>query len=91
MPRLVEAIALGNTFAMIRAYEEIVDFIAASNRPEVVMSFEPSDETKERVADLIAREKRGELLDEEAEELDCYMKAEHIMRLAKAKARKRLP
>jgi hypothetical protein len=39
---------------MIRAYEEIVDFIAASNRLEAVVSFEPSEETKESVADLRA-------------------------------------
>ena len=75
---------------MIQAYEEIVDFIAASNRPEAVVSFEPSEETKQRVADLISREKSGELATEEADELDCYLRMEHVMRLAKAKARKRL-
>lgn len=76
---------------MIRAYEEIVDFIAGSNRPEAVVSFEASEQTKERVADLIAREKGGELSAEELDELDCYLRMEHVMRLAKAKARKLLP
>jgi hypothetical protein len=75
---------------MIRAYEEIVDFIAAGNRPEDVAAFQPSEETRQLVGDLIAREKRGELTEQEAAELDYFLKLEHIMRLAKAKARKRL-
>jgi hypothetical protein len=40
------------------------------------------------VADLIAREKASELTAEERSELDLYLQIEHIMRLAKAKARK---
>ncbi len=73
---------------MIRAYNEIVDFIASGTTPEAVANFCASDESKNRVEELIAREKVAELSAEERSELDHYFEIEHIMRLAKAKARK---
>jgi hypothetical protein len=72
---------------MIRAYEEIVDFIASGTTPQAVAHFEPSQETKDRVADLIHREKTGGLTPEETSELDHCLRMEHLMRLAKARAR----
>jgi hypothetical protein len=71
---------------MIPAYEEIVDFIAAGTTPQTVAHFEPSQGTKDRVADLIHREKTTGLDPDEASELDQYLRMEHIMRLAKARA-----
>ena len=72
---------------MIRAYDEIIDFIAAGTTPDAVARFEPSPQTKAYVADLIHREKTVGLTPEEASELDHYLKLEHVMRLAKARAR----
>ena len=72
---------------MKRAYEEIVEFIAAGTTPESVASFEPSQETKDYVADLIYKEKTNGLTPQESSELDHFMKLEHLMRLAKARAR----
>jgi hypothetical protein len=72
---------------MIRAYDEIVDFIAAGTTPSGVAHFEASAETKERVADSIRREKTTGLSADEALELDYFLKTEHLMRLAKARAR----
>lgn len=71
---------------MIRAYNEIVDFIASGTTPKAVAGFCASAESKKRVADLIALEKNSELSREERTELDHYFQIEHIMRLAKAKA-----
>lgn len=71
---------------MIRAYEEIVDFIAAGTTPRTVAHFEPSQETKDRVADLIHREKTIGLPPDEMSDLDNYLRVEHLMRLAKARA-----
>jgi hypothetical protein len=71
---------------MIRAYEEIVDFIAAGTSPQSVAAFEASEATKERVADLIHREKIAVLSPEETAELNHYLELEHLMRLAKARA-----
>lgn len=72
---------------MIRAYDEIVDFIAAGTTTDAVARFEPSQETKDYVADLIHKEKTGSLTAEESSELDHFVKLEHLMRLAKARAR----
>ena len=69
------------------AYQEVVDFIARGSSPEQVLAFRPSAEAKRRVADLIAREKNSALSPDETAELNHYMEVEHLMRLAKAKAR----
>ncbi len=72
---------------MVRAYDEIVEFIAAGTTPAEVARFEPSQQTKDYVADLVYKEKTAGLSSEESSELDHFMKLEHLMRLAKARAR----
>lgn len=72
---------------MSRAYDEIVEFIAAGSTPDSVARFEPSQRTKDYVADLIHKEKTAGLTPQESSELDDFMKFEHLMRLAKARAR----
>ncbi len=76
-----------NALQNYKAYQEVVDFIASSN-PAKVLVFKPSDEAKQRVSDLIEREKNEGLNQDEISELDYYMKIEHLMRMAKIKARK---
>ncbi len=76
---------------MTRVYEEIIDFIAAGTTPSGIVAFQPSEEAKARVADLIHREKTTGLSPEEAAELNHYLQLEHLMRLAKARARTHLP
>jgi hypothetical protein len=71
-------------------YDEIIDFIAAGTTPDRVIAFQPSDETKEHVADLIHREKTVGLSAEETAELTHFLELEHVMRLAKARARRHL-
>lgn len=72
----------------LRAYEELVDFIASGTNPSSVIAFRPSDSVKDRVRDLIYFEKTRGITEDEKSELDHYMQLEHLMRLAKAKARK---
>jgi hypothetical protein len=69
------------------AYFEIIDFIAAGTTPEAVAHFRPSPEAQRRLAELIEREKDSALSAEEKAELDHFMELEHILRMAKAKAR----
>jgi hypothetical protein len=76
-----------NALQNYKAYQEVVDFIASTN-PAKVLVFKPSDEAKQRVSDLIEREKLDGLNQDETSELDYYMKIEHLMRMAKIKARK---
>ena len=75
---------------MTRADEEIVDFIAGGTTPSRVADFQPSPEARQRVADLIDREKNASLSEEESAELARYLQIEHLMRRAKALARELL-
>ena len=71
-----------------KAYEEVVEFIAAGTNPGSVIAFHPSETAKRRVADLLFKEKTSDLSSDEQSELDHYMQLEHLMRLAKARARR---
>jgi aromatic ring-opening dioxygenase LigB subunit len=73
---------------MMKAYEEVIEFIAAETSPNKLIVFEPSEVVKDRVADLIYKEKTSGLSLDKKSELDHYMQLEHIMRLAKARAHK---
>lgn len=75
---------------MLRAYDEIIDFLAAGTTPKDLMRFQPSEATKARVAELIEIEKERSLSADEAAELNRCMELEHLMRLAKARARRHL-
>ena len=73
--------------AAIPSYLEIIDFIAAGTTPQAVADYHPSPEAQQRIAELIAREKESGLSPEEKSELDHFMDLEHILRVAKARAR----
>ena len=74
-------------FASTSAEQEIADFIASGTTPEAIIRFRPSEEATLRLENLIDREKEGTLSLEEKVELDHYMHLEHLLRMAKAKAR----
>lgn len=74
----------------LRAYEEVVEFIAAGTSPQNLVAFRPSASARERVAELLRREKTTALSLDEKSELDHYLQLEHLMRLAKARARQHI-
>ncbi len=74
----------------VRAYDEIVDFIASGTSPSGVIGFRPSEATRRRVNELLAAEREGRLSEAAAAELAHYLEVEHLMRLAKVRARARL-
>ena len=74
----------------VQVYEEVIDFIASGPSPSAVVSFRASDKVNSRVAELIEREKTEILTAEERAELDHHLELDHLMRLAKARARQRL-
>ena len=73
----------------MRPYEEVVQFIASLN-PRDVVNFKPSETARQRVWDLIERQKAAPLPTAKKSELDHYLEIEHLMRLAKARARQLL-
>ena len=68
------------------AYEEIINFLAAGITPQSLIEFQLSEFVKERVADLIFREKTEGISSDEKLELDHYFTLEHLLRLSKARA-----
>ena len=72
------------------AYEEIIDFIASGPSTGAVAEYQATTEQKARIAELLRREKDGALNADEKSELDHFSELEHLMRLAKARARERL-
>jgi hypothetical protein len=70
----------------LKAYDEVIDFIAATN-PDKVLAFRPSEVTTPRASKLIYREKTTGLAAEEEAELDHYMWLEHVLRMTKIRAR----
>ncbi len=73
---------------MTRVYEEIVDFIAGGSTQNDVAAWMPSQEARDRVAELVQGDKAGTLSPDERAELNHYLELEHLMRLAKARARR---
>ena len=69
------------------SYLEIIEFIASGTTPQAVADYSPSPEAQRRIAELIALEKEGRLSVEEKSELDHFIDLEHILRVAKARAR----
>jgi hypothetical protein len=58
--------------------------------PDKVLAFRPSEATTQGVSELIYREKTTGLSSEEKAERDHYMCLEHVMRMAKIRARQLL-
>ena len=75
---------------LAKAYDEVLDFLAAGTTTESIASFRPSAEAQMRVQELVARRGENKLSPEEDEELEEYLRLEHLMIMAKAKAQLRL-
>jgi hypothetical protein len=73
----------------MKPFEEIVKFIADTAGPEKLGAFKPSPAAEKRVAELLDRQKIGKLTSKENEELQLFVQLDHVMSLAKAKARAR--
>jgi hypothetical protein len=72
------------------SYEEIVDFIASGTTPESVVAFRPTKAAIQRVEELTAKSRDGVISQDEQAELDDYLQLEHLLILAKARARQKL-
>ncbi len=71
----------------MNARDELLDFLVGAIPATKLAGFQASKKARRRVWELIAKEKEGGLLPEEEVELDDYLKLEHLLVMAKAKAR----
>lgn len=74
--------------AIKRAYEDIINLIAVVTSPQRLMRFHLSMAARVRMAELIAREGKGELSPVEASELELYLELEQAFANARARARR---
>ena len=73
-----------------RFFDEVIDFLTSFPRPEDIVAFKPTVALQSRAEDLLDKKRDGALTPDEARELDYFMVIEHLMRMAKARARQRL-
>jgi hypothetical protein len=68
----------------------IIELLTSQPAPEQVLALHPSPELQARVSELLYRNKKETLSDQEETELERYLLLEHLVRLAKAHAYKQL-
>lgn len=75
---------------LAQAFDEILDFLAAGTTAQSIADFRPSDQAQARVRELIERRSEAAITPAENEELEEYLRLEHLMIMAKARAQIRL-
>lgn len=70
----------------ISAYDSLAEFMASLD-PVKVLAFHAPETLQNRVEELLEKKQEAGLLEEEQRELDHYLIYEHIIRLAKSRAR----
>ena len=71
----------------MKPFEEIVSFIASAAGAERLSAFRPTKAAQQRVESLLGKLKAGTIRPTERRELDLFVQLDHVMSLAKAKAR----
>ena len=74
----------------MKPYEELVEFMASLS-PREVVEFKPSENARQRVWDLIERQKSASLPSDEKAELDHYVEIEHLTPRARQLGDQRSP
>jgi hypothetical protein len=69
-----------------RAHDDMIEVLAVAPN---ISTFHPSDEAKARFWELVERSKSREITPDEKNELEQYNQLEHLMRLAKARAKQK--
>ncbi len=68
-------------------YSELVDLLAHGGGPESIIAFRSSETVQNRAAELLGRKRKGILTSDEQAELEAFTVREHIVRMAKIRAR----
>jgi len=68
---------------------EVIDFLASGPSPEAIITFRPTENSIERVRELLDKNRTGSLTLPEQRELDQYEELDYLMTLVKARARQK--
>src|SRR5882762_8192283 len=80
----------GKASQEIHHLADVVDTLAELPSPEEVLGLRPSPSLSQRTGDLLEKKRNEDFTPQEAAEWEDIMRAEHLMRIAKAKAAIRL-
>jgi hypothetical protein len=70
-------------------YDDLVELLAKNAEPEELLAFQLSGEKQRRLDDLLDKNREGSLTASESAELDAYEQFEHVVRLLKARVRRK--
>jgi hypothetical protein len=73
-----------------RPIDEVINFITSFPKPEDVLAYKAPDSIQNRVEDLVYKKKTTFLNDDEVEELNKFLLLEHMVRMAKKNAKRKL-
>ena len=73
-----------------RAFDEVIDFITSIPQPEQIQAYQPSETAQNRLEQLLDKKRDALLNEEEVHELEQFLLVEHLMRVAKKKAKRQL-
>jgi len=69
---------------------EVLEFLAGLPSPEEILNFKPSDRLQHQVTGLLEKNRSGTLSPQEELEWERYEFLEHLVRMAKSRARLKL-
>ena len=70
-------------------FDELAELLASMD-PNKVLAFRTSSEAQKRLEYLLEKNKADKLTEKETQELEQFMTVEHIVRVAKGRARQHL-
>ena len=71
-------------------FTEITDFIVSEPSLNEIIAYRPSETLNERLHDLLNKNTNDALSGDEKNELDEFLRLDHLIRMLKAKARLKL-
>ena len=68
-------------------FDEITDFLATAPTQEQIIAFKPSIYLTHRMQELLDKNSRDELTSDERNELDEFLRMNHLLKMIRLKAR----
>ena len=85
LPAILELSLLALKTPAHQAASELIAFLASNPSAREIHAYRLSDTDAKRVSKLLERNREGGLSQDEADELDEYLRLEHVVRMIKAK------
>ena len=85
LPAILELSLLALKTPAHQAASELIAFLASNPSAREVHAYRLSDASAKRVAQLLEKNREGGLSQDEANELDEYLRLEHVVRMMKVK------